>query len=70
MTEAATQQAIVEGKRRLREFLESSDTGRQAVAMSAGGRNSTEEYEMSSLNGKYGGGKGTGGDEGDDEDDL
>jgi hypothetical protein len=31
MTEAASQQALEEGKRRLREFLESSDTGRQAI---------------------------------------
>ncbi|OJJ49844.1 hypothetical protein ASPZODRAFT_128382 [Penicilliopsis zonata CBS 506.65] len=44
VTEAASQQALQEGKRRLREFLESSDTGRQAIAMSAG-----EEYEMSNL---------------------
>lgn len=71
MTEAASQQALVEGKRRLREFLESSDTGRQAMAMSAGGRNSTEEYEMSTLNAKNRGGKGTtGGDDEDGEDDL
>lgn len=49
MTEAASQQAVVEGKRRLREFLESSDTGRQAIAMSTGGGRSSEEYEMSSL---------------------
>ena len=34
MTNAASQQALEEGKKRLREFLESSDTGRQAIAMS------------------------------------
>ena len=34
MTNAASQQALEEGKKRLREFLESSDTGRQAMAMS------------------------------------
>lgn len=52
MTEAASQQALVEGKRRLREFLESSDTGRQAMAMSAertGASNRGEEYEMSDM---------------------
>jgi hypothetical protein len=36
MTNAATQQALEVGKERLREFLEQSDTGRQAMAMSAG----------------------------------
>ncbi|KAJ5902089.1 Protein sey1 [Penicillium taxi] len=52
MSEAASQQALVEGKRRLRDFLESSDTGRQAMAMSAGngsGSSNREEYEMSDL---------------------
>lgn len=50
MTEAASQQALVEGKRRLREFLEQSDTGRQAIAMSASDRaGNKEEYEMSDL---------------------
>lgn len=46
MTEAASQQALQEGKRRLREFLESSDTGRQAIAMSSG---RSEEYELSDM---------------------
>lgn len=50
MTEAASNQAMQEGKRRLRDFLESSDTGRQAIAMSgSGARSSREEYEMSDL---------------------
>lgn len=50
MTEAASQQAMVEGKRRLREFLEASDTGRQAMAMSSGSdSNQKEDYEMSDL---------------------
>ncbi|KAJ5832143.1 Protein sey1 [Penicillium riverlandense] len=53
MTEAASQQALEEAKRRLRDFLESSDTGRQAIAMSAGDRagnsSRTEEYEMSDI---------------------
>ena len=46
MTNAASIQAIEEGKKRLREFLESSETGRQAVAMS--GR---EDIVMQKLNG-------------------
>lgn len=51
MTEAASHQALEEGKRRLREFLESSDTGRQAMAMSAdkSGSSRREEYEMSDM---------------------
>lgn len=35
MTNAAAQQALDIGKERLRDFLESSDTGRQALKMSA-----------------------------------
>lgn len=47
MTEAASQQALVEGKRRLREFLEASETGRAAaVQMGAAG---AEEYEMGEI---------------------
>ena len=46
MTNAASAQALEEGKKRLREFLEQSDTGRQAIAMS--GR---EDVPMRKLNG-------------------
>lgn len=46
MTNAASQQALEEGKKRLREFLESSDTGRQAIAMSGG----QEDIQMQKLN--------------------
>ena len=46
MTNAASQQALEEGKKRLREFLEASDTGREAIAMSAG-----EDVRMEKLNG-------------------
>lgn len=46
MTNAATQQAVEEGKKRLREFLEASDTGRQAIAMSG-----QDEIRMQKLNG-------------------
>lgn len=35
MANAASQQALEVGKERLREFLETSDTGRQAMAMSS-----------------------------------
>ena len=52
MTEAASHQAVEEGKRRLRDFLESSDTGRQAMAMSASSGGRKEEYEMSDLQNK------------------
>ena len=47
MANAASAQALEEGKKRLREFLESSDTGRQAIAMS--GR---EGIPMHKLNGQ------------------
>lgn len=55
MADAASRQALEEFKKRLREFLEASDTGRQAMAMSANATESLrggtgEEYEMSSLN--------------------
>ena len=63
MTEAASQQAIDEGKRRLRDFLESSDTGRQAMAMS-GHKGRTDEHEMSRLD------KDKGMNDGDDSDGL
>lgn len=44
MANAASQQALEEGKRKLREFLEASEGGRQAIAMSGG-----EEYEMKNV---------------------
>ena len=46
MANAASAQALEEGKKRLREFLEASETGRQAMAMPSG-----ESYEMSRMNG-------------------
>ena len=49
MTNAASQQAMEEGKKWLREFLESSDTGRQAIAMS--GR---DDIKMGRMNGSGG----------------
>lgn len=62
MADAASQQALVEGKRRLREFLEMSDTGRQAIAMSAS-KAGAEEYEMSNFSKKS-----STAEDGDDED--
>lgn len=47
MANAASQQALEEGKKRLREFLEASDTGRQAMAMS-----SDDGIQMQKLNGQ------------------
>ena len=49
MTNAASSQALVEFKKRLREFLENTETGRQAMAMSG-----TDEIQLQKLtsNGK------------------
>lgn len=60
MANAASAQALEEGKKRLREFLEASDTGRQAIAMSGG-----DNIPMQKLNGygKAGGAE-------DDEEDI
>lgn len=44
MTNAASAQALEEGKKKLREFLESSDTGRQALGMAP------ESFEMRPTN--------------------
>lgn len=46
MANAASAQALEEGKKRLREFLEASDTGRQAIAMSG-----QDDVHMQKLNG-------------------
>ena len=48
MANAASAQALDEGKRRLREFLEASETGRQAMAMPANGG---DDIKMRKLNG-------------------
>jgi hypothetical protein len=66
MTQAATDQALEVGKERLREFLENSDTGRQAMAMS--GRDG-ESVRMNKL-GKDGKRRGGEEDEDDDDDDI
>lgn len=65
MANAASQQALEEGKRRLREFLEESPTARQAMAMSSG----MNDYEMSNLSSKSHKAKtdGAADDEGEDE---
>ena len=49
MANAASAQALEEGKKRLREFLEASETGRQAMAMD--GRGGGDDIKMSKLNG-------------------
>jgi hypothetical protein len=53
MANAASQQGLEVGKERLRAFLENTDTGRQAMAMS-GSTNATRRHEdvrMDRLNG-------------------
>ncbi|KAF2203307.1 GTP-binding protein Sey1 [Delitschia confertaspora ATCC 74209] len=53
MANAASQQALEVGKERLREFLESSDTGRQAMAMSgtpARRHRDADEISLDTLN--------------------
>ena len=52
MANAASAQALEVGKERLRDFLESSDTGRQAMAMSGQqGRRQYDDVPMDRLNG-------------------
>lgn len=46
MANAASTQALEEGKKRLREFLEESNAGRQAMAM-----NGQEDMPLRKLNG-------------------
>lgn len=49
MANAASAQALEEGKKRLREFLETSETGRAALAMPAAA--SGGSYEMKNMDG-------------------
>lgn len=57
MADAASRQAVDIGKERLREFLETSETGRQAMAMSGEQRSRSgrvrdaDEISMDTLNG-------------------
>jgi Root hair defective 3 GTP-binding protein (RHD3) len=51
MANAASSQALDEGKKRLREFLEASDTGRQAMKMSTADGRDGAGYEMNRMNG-------------------
>lgn len=67
MSNAASQQAVEMFKERLREFLESSDTGRQAMAMS-GRSNTTESIGLDRLNSE--GKKAAAGAEDEDVDDI
>lgn len=54
MTNAASTQGLEIFKEKLREFLESSETGRQAIGMSERGGGSGGSYKMDTLgsNGK------------------
>jgi hypothetical protein len=51
MTNAASTQALEVGKERLREFLESSESGRQAMAMSNSNPSRNESVRLDRLNG-------------------
>ncbi len=51
MMNAASQQGLEVGKERLRAFLENSDAGRQAMAMSSQNATSHENIKMERLNG-------------------
>lgn len=72
MTNAASAQGLDIFREKLREFLESSDTGRQAMAMSGGGLDGDNSYEMKSLGGRRSNGTATaaGGVRDDDEDEA
>ena len=52
MTNAASAQALLEFKKRLREFLESSETGRQAIAMSGDQGGESIRLQTLGANGK------------------
>ncbi|KAH0840423.1 protein sey1 [Fonsecaea monophora] len=66
MANAASQQALEEGKKRLREFLEENPTARNAVAMSTG----RDEYEMRNLDSTRAGKVKTDGADDEDVDDI
>lgn len=51
MANAASQQGLEVGKERLRAFLENSEAGRQAVAMSGRDSSRHEDIRMDRLNG-------------------
>ncbi|GAM83715.1 hypothetical protein ANO11243_017040 [Dothideomycetidae sp. 11243] len=63
MANAASAQAVEIGKEKLRDFLQETETGRQAIAMSSGvdRRNGKEEIEMRNLSSKS---------KGEDEEDI
>lgn len=51
MTNAASSQGVEILREKLREFLESSETGRQAIGMSQSGRGAVEGHRLETLNG-------------------
>jgi protein SEY1 len=65
MANATSTQALEEGKKRLREFLEASDTKRHPMAMSSG-----ESYEMSKLNRSRGKARSVADEEAEEEEDI
>ena len=65
MTNAASAQAVEIGKEKLREFLESSDTGRQAMGMA--GRTDSDSISLNTLDSR---GKRKPAVEDDDDDDI
>jgi protein SEY1 len=65
MANAASAQALEEGKKRLREFLEASEGGRQAIAMSG-----QDDIQMRKLNGHGKAAAAGGGDDDDGEEDI
>ncbi|KAH0139179.1 root hair defective 3 GTP-binding protein, partial [Aureobasidium melanogenum] len=67
MTNAASAQGLEVFKERLREFLETSDTGRQAMAMSGSKPSEREQYRMDTLSSE---GKKTATTAADDDEDI
>ena len=49
MANAASAQALEIGKEKLREFLQESETGRQAMAMSSSNGRGADAYKMDAL---------------------
>ena len=69
MANAASQQGLEVGKEKLREFLEASDTGRQAMAMS-GRADDGQAIGLQALDGQGRRAKARAADADDDDDDI
>ncbi|KAI9790118.1 MAG: Dynamin-like GTPase that mediates homotypic ER fusion [Piccolia ochrophora] len=70
MSDAAFQQALEVGKERLREFLQESETGRQAMAMSSTRSMDGDGIGMQKLDGQGRRAKGRGNEEEEEEDEI